>query len=116
MIIGIQASRNFSDYSVFLRAMGTALYDLEGDQEFIILSAGPHKLNDMALEFINVSERSLKSRGIKAKVVKMPPLALKERMLDIDYFCYFSLPKEIESSLVREAQDKDIEVGIYRYA
>jgi hypothetical protein len=68
----------------------------------------------MALEFINVS--NWKSRGIKAKVVKMPPVALKERISDLDYFVYFSLPKESESDLVREAQDKDIEVGIYRYA
>lgn len=115
MIIGIQGSRNFSDYSIFLRAMGTVLYDLE-DGELTILSAGPHKVNDMAMEFTNVSERSLKARGIKTKVVKMPAVALKERISDLDYFIYFSLPKETESDLVREANDKDIEVGIYRYA
>jgi len=115
MIIGIQGSRNFNDYSVFLRAMGTALYDLE-DGEFTILSAGPHKVNDMAMEFTNVSERSLKAKGIKAKVVKMPPVALKERLSDLDYFIYFSLPRETESDLVKEAQAKDVEVGIYRYA
>jgi hypothetical protein len=94
--------------------MGTVLHDLDGDEEFTILSAGPYKVNEMALEFINVS--NWKSRGIKAKVVKMPPVALKERISDLDYFVYFSLPKESESDLVREAQDKDVEVGIYRYA
>jgi hypothetical protein len=94
--------------------MGTALHDLDGDEEFTIISAGPYRVNEMALEFINVS--NWKSRGIKAKVVKMPPVALKERISDLDYFVYFSLPKESESDLVREAQDKDIEVGIYRYA
>lgn len=113
MIVGIQGSRNFNDYTVFLRAMGTALHDLDGDEEFTIISAGPYRLNEMALEFINVS--NWKSRGIKAKVVKMPPAALKERIADLDYFVYFSLPKESESDLVREAQDKDVEVGIYRY-
>jgi len=114
MIVGIQGSRNFKDYTVFLRAMGTALHDLGEDEEFVIISAGPYKVNEMALEFINVS--NWKSRGIKAKVVKMPPAALKERIADLDYFVYFSLPKESESDLVREAQDKDVEVGIYRYA
>ena len=114
MIVGIQGSRNFNDYTVFLRAMGTALHDLDGDEEFTIISAGPYRINEMALEFINVS--NWKSRGIKAKVVKMPPVALKERIADLDYFVYFSLPKESESDLVREAQDKDVEVGIYRYA
>jgi hypothetical protein len=94
--------------------MGTVLHDLDGDEEFTILSAGPYRVNEMALEFINVS--NWKSRGIKAKVVKMPPVALKERIADLDYFVYFSLPKESESDLVREAQDKDVEVGIYRYA
>jgi hypothetical protein len=114
MIVGIQGSRNFKDYSVFLRAMGTALHSLNGEEEFVILSAGPYRVNEMALEFINVS--NWKARGIKAKVVKMPSVALKERIADLDYFIYFSLPKESESDLVREAQDKDIEVGIYRYA
>lgn len=112
----MQGSRNFNDYNVFLRAMGTALYDLDGDTEFTILSAGPHRVNEMAMEFVNVSERSLKARGIKAKVVKMPPIALKERIHDLDYFVYFSLPKEPTSDLVKEAEDKDIEVAIYRFA
>lgn len=112
----MQGSRNFNDYNVFLRAMGTALYDLDGDTEFTILSAGPRRVNEMAMEFINVSERSLKARGIKAKLVKMPPIALKERIHDLDYFIYFSLPKESSSDLVREAEDKDIEVAVYRYA
>lgn len=116
MIVGMHGSKNFNDYQVFLRAMGTALYDLDEDKEFTILTAGPHRVNEMAMEFINISERSLKARGIKAKVVKMPPIALKERIADLDYFIFFSLPKEPASDLVREAEDKDIEVAIYRYA
>lgn len=116
MIVGMQGSRNFGDYQIFMRAMGTILYDLDGDNEIVVLSAGPHKVNDFAMEFFNISERTLKARGIKTKVVKMPAIALKERMHDLDYFLYFSLPKETESDLVREAQDKDIEVAIYRYA
>jgi hypothetical protein len=116
MIIGIQGSRNFNEYAIFLRAMGTALYDLGEDKEIVILSAGPHRVNDMAMEFVNISERSLKARGIKAKIVKMPAKALKERMHDVDYFIYFSLPKEPVSDLVRHAEDIDIEVGIYRFA
>ena len=115
MIVGIQASRNFNDYSVFLRAMGTALYGLNEDSEFVLLTAGPHKLNDMAMEFVNVSERSLKAKGIKAKVVKMPDKALKERLHDLDSFLYFSLPKETPSSLALEAEAKDLEVLFYRF-
>jgi hypothetical protein len=118
MIVGIQSSRNFSDYQIFLRAMGTALYTLEEDKdmEFVLISAGTHKLNEMALEFLNISERSFKARGIKTKLVKMPERALKQRIPALDNFIYFSLPKEPVSELVREAENKDIEVGIYRYA
>lgn len=117
MILGMQASRNFSDYSVFLRAMGTAMASMEDtDTEIVMMSAGPINLNAMAMEFTNVSERSLKARGIKIKVVKVPPSWFKSNMHVVNYFMYFSLPKETPSDLVREAEDKDIDVGIYRYA
>lgn len=118
MIVGVQASRNFNNYAVFLRAIGTSLSMLESsdDKTMTIMSAGPAKLNSFALEFANVSERSLKARGIKIKVVKIPPSWFKTNMHDVDYFMYFSLPKETVSDLVREAEDKDIDVGIYRYA
>ena len=92
MIIGIQSSRAFSDYNVFLRAMGTGLSSLsEGDTEFTIMSAGPAKINSMGMEFSNISERSLKSQGIKIKFVKVPVGWFTENMSVVDYFMYFSL-------------------------
>lgn len=116
MIIGVQASRNFDDYSVFLRAMGTALSMMnEGDPYFTIYSAGPAKLNSMALEFANVSERSLKARGIRVRVTKVPPYFIKNNIEDFAYFAYFSKPKEPTSELVKYAESKDAEVGVYRY-
>jgi hypothetical protein len=97
--------------------MGTAMASMsEDDKEIVMMSAGPVNLNAMAMEFSNISERSLKSRGIKIKVVKVPPSWFKSNMYVINYFMYFSLPKETPSDLVREAEDKDIEVGIYRYS
>jgi hypothetical protein len=118
MIVGVQGSRNFNDYSVFLRAIGTTLsmLDKAGDKELVIMSAGPSMVNSFALEFVNVSERSLKARGIRAKVVRVPAAWFKSNMHDINYFMYFSLPKESVSDLVKDAEDKDIDVGIYRYA
>ena len=80
------------------------------------MSAGPTNVNSFAMEFSNISERSLKARGIKIKVVKVPPSWFKSNMHVVNYFMYFSLPKETPSDLVREAEDKDIDVGIYRYA
>lgn len=117
MIVGINASRNFTDYAVFLRAMGTTLYDLNKseDTELTILSAGPHKLNEMAMEFINVSD--WRSRGIKAKVVKMPIKALEERLSDLDHMLYFCLPKETMPSIIKKADAKDsIDARVYSFA
>lgn len=116
MIVGVQGSRNFDDYAVFLRAMGTSLSMLpEGDNLFMIYSAGPVNINSMAMEFANVSERSLKARGIKILVRKVPPYWIKDNIFEINYFAYFSKPKEPISELVRYAEEKDAEVGVYRY-
>ena len=116
MIVGVQGTRNFSDYNIFLRAMGTALSMLPEDQdEFLIYSAGPANINSMAMEFSNISERSLKARGIKIRTNKVPPKWLKENIRDVDYMTFFSKPKEPVSDVVDAAEAKDIEVGVYRY-
>ena len=116
MIVAIQGSRNFSDYNVFLRAMGTALSMMDlGDKEFIVYSAGPVNINAMGMEFINVSERSLKARGIRTRFNKVPPSWIKDNLRDVDYFAFFSKPKEPVSDLVDIAEAKDVEVGIYRF-
>jgi hypothetical protein len=69
----------------------------------------------MAMEFANISERSLKSRGIKIMVRKVPQSWIKDNIFEIDYFAYFSKPKESVSELTRYAEEKDAEVGVYRY-
>lgn len=116
MMVGIQASRKFDDYAVFLRAMGTALSMMEdGEKYFTICSAGPARLNSMALEFANVSERSLKARGIYVRVRKVPPYWIKNNIAELGYFAYFSKPKEPASDLVECAEGNDIEVGVYRF-
>jgi hypothetical protein len=116
MIVGIQGSKTFGDYNVFLRAMGVALSSLpEGDTEILFASAGPLNINNMAMEFINISERSLKARGIKTKLIKIPPSWIKDNIHKIEYFAYFSKPKEPVSDLVDLAEAKDVSVGVYRY-
>jgi hypothetical protein len=116
MIVAIQGTRNFNDYNVFLRAMGTSLSSMDlDDKEFLIFSAGPVNINTMAMEFSNISERSLKARGIRIKLTKVPPSWIRNNIHDVDYMAYFSKPKEPVSDLVDLAEDKDIAVGIYRY-
>jgi hypothetical protein len=116
MIVAVQGSRNFSDYNIFLRAMGTALHMMESeDGRFIVYSAGPVHINSMAQEFVNVSERGLKARGIRTQLRKVPPSWLKENLTDIDYIAFFSKPKEPLSDFVKYAEDRDAEIGVYRY-
>lgn len=116
MIVAIQATRNFNDYPVFLRAMGTAMSALEDTDGIIeVYSAGPHNLNAMAMEFLNVSERSLKARGIKTKFIKVPASWIEDNIKQVDYFAFFSKPKEAVSPLVDLADAKDVSVGVYRY-
>ena len=114
MIVAVQGTKNFDDYAVFLRGMGTALSSLpDGDTEFIIFSAGPLPTNQFVMEFLNVS--NWKARGIKAKMVKVPPSFIKERIHEVDHFLYFSKPKEPYTDLVDLADAKNIPVGVYRY-
>jgi len=116
MIVAVQGSRNFNDYQIFLRAMGTALSSMKkGDEQLFVYSAGPAKINSMAHEFVNVSERGLKVRGIKAQVRKVPPSWVKDNVQFIDYIAFFSKPKEPLSDLVKYAEDRDAEIGVYRY-
>jgi hypothetical protein len=116
MIVAIQGSKTFDDYNVFLRAMGVALSSLpKDDSEILVASAGPLNINNMGTEFVNISERSLKARGIRIKLIKIPPSWIKDNIHNIGYFAYFSKPKEPVSDLVDLAESKDVEIGVYRY-
>jgi len=116
MMVAIQGTKNFSDYNIFLRAMGTALSMLsQDDNEVNIYSAGPAGINSMGMEFSNISERSLKARGVRIRFNKVPANWIKSNMNDVDYLIYFSKPKEPVSDLVDLAEAKDVDVGIYRY-
>ena len=63
MNVGVQGTKKFSDYSVFMRAMGVALSSCK-DGEFNIYSACPVNINSFMSEFFNISETYLKNRGI----------------------------------------------------
>lgn len=116
MIVAIQGTKTFDDYQIFLRAMGTALRDLpEGDQEFLVFSAGPMRINAFGQEFSNISERTLKSKGIKIKLVKVPPSWIDSNLSIIDYFAFFSKPKETWSKQAQNAHEKDANLWVYRF-
>lgn len=116
MIVGIQGTKSFDDYQILMRSMGTAMYSLlDGDSEFFIYTAGPANINSMVTEFSNITERSLKARGIKVKVFRVPPSIIKENINEMDYFIFLSKPGEKTSDLVAVAESANVDVGIYRY-
>lgn len=116
MIVGIQGTSSFSDYNVFLRSMGVAMSMLsKDDKEFVIYSAGPGNVNKMVMEFTNLSERGMKSRGKKIKMFRVAPSWINENIESFNYFIYLATPKEQNSTLVAQAQLNNIEVGIFKY-
>ena len=116
MIVAILGTKTFNDYPVFLKGMGAALYKMDdSDKEITIFSAGPYQVNAMGIEFMNVSERGLKARGIKIKMIKVPPKWIEDNINQIDYLAFFSNPKEPISKLVDLADAKDVDAGVFRY-
>ena len=114
MNIAVQGTKEFSDYNVFLRAMGVALSDID-DTEFNVYSAGPSQINSFTAEFCNRSENSLKQRGIRVKFYRVPPSFIEENMEDFDYLAFLSTPNQRPSRLVASAELSGVEVGIFRY-
>ena len=116
MIVAVQGTSEFNDYNVFLRAMSVALSGMkEDDNEFIIYSVGPAKINNFVSEFSNLSERGMKARGKKIKFYNTAPSWLDTNMNQVNYFAFLSKPNESKSRLVSIAESKNIEVGIFRY-
>lgn len=116
MIVAVQGTSEFSDYNVFIRAMGVAMSSMkEEDNEFYIYSAGPAKINSMVSEFSNLSERGMKARGKKIKFYKVPPSWIEENMQHVNYFAFLSKPNQSVSKLVAKAELENVEVGIFRY-
>ena len=116
MNVVVQGSKEFSDYQIFLRAMGVAMSSMTGeDAELNIYSIGPAKINSMVMEFVNLSERGMKARGKKIKYYKVPSSWVIENMEHMNYFAFLTKPKEPMSRLISVAESKQIEVGIFRF-
>lgn len=118
MIVGVQGTSSFTDYQIFLRAMAVAMSNLkQDDTTFDLYSAGPGNINAMVSEFVNLSERGMKARGKKIKYRMVPPSEIDEKMYvaGIDYFIFLSKPNEQKSKLVYQAEQNQIDVGIFQY-
>lgn len=114
MNVVVQGTKEFSDYQVFMRAMGVALSGIK-DQEFNVYSVGPARINSFTSEFCNMSENSLKQRGIKVKFFRVPQSFVEDNMKTVDYVAFLSTPNQKPSSLVASAELSGVEVGLFRY-
>lgn len=113
MNIAVQGTKEFSDYNIFLRAMGVALSD--ADKEFNVYSVGPAQINSFTAEFCNRSETSLKQRGIKVRFYKVPQSFIEENIDSFDYFAFLSAPNQRPSRLTAQMELAGVETGIFRY-
>ena len=93
MNVLVHGSKKFSDYAVFMRAMGIALTDIK-DSEFNVYSLGPVKVNNFTAEFCNMSEDSLKARGIKVRHFKVPYSFATNNMREMDAFFWMTTPDD----------------------
>ena len=112
----MQGTNTFNEYSVFMRAMAVGLSMVpEGDNEILVYSVGPKNINNFVTEFCNITERSLKARGIKMRYNKVPASWAEENINKINYLIFLSKPKEYNSKLVAQAELSGVEVGVFRY-
>lgn len=114
MDVAVQGTKEFGDYSVFMRAMGVALSSCS-DGEFNVYTAGPAAINSFTAEFCNRSENSLRTRGIKVKYYRVPPSYVEQNIDDFDYFAFLSTPNQRPSKLAASAELAGVETGIFRY-
>ena len=118
MMAVVQGTNEFSDYTVFLRAMGVILSGMgTEDKELVLYVVGSKssKISEFAMEFCNLSERGMKGRGKKIKMYKTTDSWVSEYLSQMNYFAFFSNSKQPLSSLAKNAKDNGVEVGIFQY-
>ena len=114
MNVAVQGTKEFSDYTAFMRAMGVALSSIT-DGEFNVYSAGPAGVNSFTSQFCNISENTLRLQGIRVRHYKVPPSYIENNIADFDYLAFFSTPNQRPSKLVAAAELAGVETGIFRY-
>jgi len=116
MIIVVEGTKTFSDYEIFMRAMTVALSTPNETNEIQVWSLGPHKINSFTAAFCNSAENYLRSKGFKVSFSKINTEYVRHNIDFVNYYAYFSLPKEPLSKFATYMQQQEtVEVGIFRY-
>lgn len=114
MNVIVQGTKEFKDYTIFVRAMGVAMSDLT-DDEFNIYTVGPATINNYTAEFANKIESSMRARGKRVKFYRIPASTAEDTLDKFDYFAFFTTPGEKLSHLYYVAQATDMETAVFRY-
>lgn len=116
MIVGVQGTKTFSSYPIYMRSMAVAMSMMDDDdKELFVYTAGPANINNYVAEFSNVTENSLKARGITIRFFRVPPQWILDNTSSLDYFIYLSRPKERLSKLAESLDEASIEIGHFQY-
>jgi hypothetical protein len=116
MIIAAQGTNTFNDYTVFMRSMSVAMSKLtEDDREIHVYSVGPKNINNFVAEFCNITEDSLKARGIRMRHYRVPVTWAEANVDKINYLIFLSKPNEYNSKLVAVAELAGVDVGLFRF-
>jgi hypothetical protein len=114
--VGMQSSKAFDDYTVFMRAMGVALSPLrDGDNDLTLYCAGTRKLQGFLDGFVNLTENGMVNRGMSIKLYPVAPNWMEHHVAEMDYFAYLSRPMDKWSRLTHLADEAGIETGIFQY-
>lgn len=95
---------------VLLQAFGVVMRAMN-DDTLNVYCAGDFKLNDQVRGYANILENSFKGRGkhIHYQLYKTANPG------DFDMVVWFAHPNAKKPAVVKEAQDQDIEVVIFRH-
>lgn len=117
MIIVVEGTKAFEDYSTFTRAMSVAMssFDKENDNSIQVWSAGPANINSYTAAFCNLTENYLKQKGVKLRFTKVPYTYVEENFQYVDYFAFFSADNERWSRLASKADAADVRMEVYKY-
>lgn len=120
MKILVYGSRDFEDYSTFMRAMIVSMDGtLQDGDRFEVLSGGPFKINNYTAGFMNSSENFLKQKGIKSSFRKILIKDIKENLdkYGVDKVIFFTTKNNKAysfDSILMKANDLEIENVVYK--
>lgn len=113
MNVLITGGKTFNNDLVFRRAMGVVMSEMNNDKELNLILTGPYKTNELARQFVNLSENSFKSRGMKIVYSYLNITDINWQ--NIDSVVALVDPPQKNTVLGYKAEEYGIDVNIFRY-